>query len=268
MSDETKIHPEEPVVAQSEPAAQPEATPAAEASAPAEAAPVDEAEAAPKEPLCGFPGMLSAEKANINNGNTQLIYSAPISDKIVLKYFMLTQMFCCSMALCNAEQLKASTYVHLYSDRIEYNYAMSICYQIVDCQNVLFLDRDIAELSTQPDCCRPMCTFASCAPTCWDAQGQTVMLHGENHCCFSKGGKIWGNPLMNTPAAMCIPLACPQLGIGRPVPCLNRNWVFLPHLEDANALKFEIRKVRESLVAQGLAQQLTKAPESAAQNRD
>jgi hypothetical protein len=85
---------------------------------------------------------------------------------------MLTQMFCCSMALCNAEQLKASTYVHLYSDRIEYNYAMSICFSIIDCPSTIYLDRDIAELSTMPDCCRPATTICSCAPTCWDAQGQ------------------------------------------------------------------------------------------------
>lgn len=269
MSD--AVHPQEQEQVAQDTTPVVESTPVAQPAAEqAEAPAAEQTEAKKSEPMCGYPGMLAAEKKSINGGTTTLIYSAPISDKIVFSHFFLTQTFCCSLALCHSEQLKASTYVHVYDDRLEYNYAFSICYQIIDAPQVLYLDRDIAELQTQADCCRPALTHCSFAPSCWDATGEVLMLHGAGHCCFTKGGRIFGNPMMPNPAAMgCTGMPCPQLLIGLPAPCLNRNWIFLPHLEDANKLKFEVRKVRENLVQAGHGQQLTVSvvPETA-QNRD
>jgi len=236
-------------------------------AAPADVTPADNgAAAAPKEPLAGFPGMLAAEKTGTNGGNTTLIYSAAVSDKIVMAHMMATQVFPCSFALCHSKELQKSSYVHLYEDRIEWNFPTSVCMQIVDNPQVLYLDRDVAELQTVPDCCRPACTHCFCAPTCWDLSGEVLMLHGLGTCCFVKGGKI---------SAMALPGGnydgCPQLLVGRPLPCLNRSWLYIPHLDNANELKFEVRKVRTSLVAAKIAQQLTgsaAAASSSAQARE
>lgn len=214
-----------------------------------------------KEPMAGYPGMLSAEKKNHNNGTTTLIYSAPISDKIALTHFLTQHMMCCSFALCHSAELKKSMYVHLYEDRLEYNQPCSCCYQIYDNPRVIYLDRDIAELQAVPDMCRPNLTHCSTCPTCWDAMGETLMLHGEQNSFCAKGTRPFNNPFMNcgAPLGGVIACPCPQFGLVCPLPMLNRNWTFINHLQDANALKFEIRKVRAQLVARGLATQHTEA---------
>jgi len=218
------------------------------------------APAAAKEPASGYPGMLSSEKVNVNGASTTLIYSAPISDKIVMSHFMTTQMFPCSFALCHSKELQKASYVHLYEDRLEFNYPYSVCLQIVDAPGVLYLDRDVAELQTVPDCCRPMFTHCTCCPTMWDSSGEVLMMHGLGTCCWIKGAKMspYGLPGMG---------GCPQILVGRPFPCLNRAWVYIPHLDDALKLKFEVRKVRQALVAAGHAQQLTGA-QTATQSRE
>jgi len=212
-----------------------------------------------KEPMAGYPGMLSAEKKDINGGNTTLIFAAPVSDKIVMAHYASTMLMPCTCMLCHSKELQKASYVHLFEDRIEYNFSSSICCTIVDNPQVLYLDRDVAELQTVPDCCRPIFTHCTCCPTMWDLSGEVVMMHGENHCCFHKGGK----PFSMMPNID----GCPQILIGRPMPCLNRQWVYIPFLDDGVKLKQEIRKVRNKLVADGRAQQLT-GTKPAAQSRE
>jgi hypothetical protein len=219
--------------------------------------------------MAGFPGMLSSEKIAINGGSTTLIYSAPISDRIVLCHFLATQAFPCSFAVCHTSELKKASYVHLYEDRLEWNYASSVCYQIVDNQHVLYLDRDVAQLSTVPDCCRPLFTHCSCCPTGFDSCGEVLFINGEGTCCFSKGGKIWGNPCLPAgPPAIPTGCPCPQLLIGKPAPCLNRTWIYVPFLEDAQELKRQMRAVREKLVADGIATAPTKPAAAGEQSRE
>lgn len=198
------------------------------------------------------PGMISSLKRKVNGGATQLVYVAPISDRIGLAHFLYFQTFPCSFALCNSRELAASTYVHLYEDRLEWNYPASCCATIYDNNGVLYLDRDIAEFQTIPSCCTPFCTHCSCAPTCFDAFGEMLMLSGTASCCFVKGDRPWGLPPMNTPSAYCC--YCPMPFCGKPLPCLNKNWVFFPHLKDAQTLKFKIRTQRQKLMQAGHAQ--------------
>ena len=91
------------------------------------------------------------------------------------------------------------------------------------------------------------------------------MLHGEQSAFCVKGTRPLNNPFMNcgAPIGGAFPCPCPQYGLACPLPILNRNWVFINHLEDANALKFEIRKVRAQLVAKGLATQHTELRQQA-----
>ncbi len=245
--------------------------PAAEAAPAETSSPAEETEKpAPKEaaePMSGFPGMLAAEKVNINGGNSTLIYSAPISDRIVVHHCLATQACPCSFAVCYTNELRKSSYVHLYEDRIEYSYATSICFQIVDNPAVLYLDRDVAQLSTVPDCCRPFLTHCSCCPTGFDSCGEGLFLHGENTCCFVKGGKPWGFPCLPQGPGIPAGIPCPQLCIGKPCPVLNRSFVYFPFLEDAGELKREIRKVRAKLVADGHAVDVTKATADGEQTR-
>lgn len=194
--------------------------------------------------------MLSAEKVANAGGATALIYSAPISDKIVMAHYTTTMMFPLTFALCHSKELQKASYVHLYADRLEWSFASGCCLQISDNPNVLYLDRDVAELQTMPDCCRPQCTHCTCCPTFWDVSGEVLMLHGMNHCCVVPGAK-------QSMYSLCPMGGCPQLLIGKPMPCLNRAWVYIPYLDDALKLKAEILKVRTQLVKEGKAQQLT-----------
>eukprot|EP00461_Guttulinopsis_vulgaris_P001738 UN01738 len=143
-----------------------------------------------------------------------------------------------SCAQCLTKPLNESTYVHLYEDRLEWNITRSWCSTIYDNHKVLYLDRDVVEAQTIPDCCRPACTHMSCCPTQYDMYGETVMLYGELDCCASSSRNWYG-------AVTCC--------FGRPFPLCNKQWTYIRFLKDAQALKFEIRKARQNLVAQGLA---------------
>jgi hypothetical protein len=197
------------------------------------------------------PGMLSATKRKTlpNAGETTLVYVAPISDRITLAHMNYFNYFPCSLALCNSTELKRSTYVHLYEDRLEWNYPSACCSTIYDNPGVLYLDRDITEHAQVPSCCSPCCTHNSCWPTCFDLYGEVVMFSGEGRCCFLSGARNWGMPHSNTPATYGCGIPTPFCGIL----CCKNQWVFIPHLVDAQELVKRVRVQRKLLGERGLA---------------
>jgi hypothetical protein len=195
------------------------------------------------------PSMLAAEKIHLSRGNTKLLYSAPISGRISLFHLLGTQIAPWSCAVCLSVELQKATYVHLYEDRLEWNYPHSVCCTLVDNPGVVYLDRDVAQRAVIPECCRPLATHCCCCPTWFDSCGEMVVLTGKDTPCICTGARVWHNPCGGLSGPPPPPLTAVPLSL----PCMHDNWLRVPFLADAQELKYRIRAVRRALEGRLLA---------------
>mmetsp|Transcript_83891 Transcript_83891/g.116585 ORF Transcript_83891/g.116585 Transcript_83891/m.116585 type:complete len:200 (-) Transcript_83891:168-767(-) len=112
----------------------------------------------------------------------------------------------CSCLLCKAEEIKQSTYITAYENKLEYNYPTNILCCLVDQPGVIYYDRDIIKQVGRAGFCAPACTHMSPCPTCFDMCGEGIVLHGATMCsknvtvlpgaagfCFCRKWFLFGN---------------------------------------------------------------------------
>lgn len=168
-----------------------------------------------------------------------ILFNVPLSNEHTCANRCYGCLYPCSCR-CNDDVNKAltqSTYIHILSNRIEYNYPYSTCdadtpccwrikCNIIDRVHVIHFDRDVFHHVSVASCCSPCGSWFS---SHWGL-GEAVVLSAEQEACSCECDEI---KLENNKTDV------PRFGC-----CVRTPMVLLPYVSDAEQVVSMIYKIR------------------------
>jgi len=144
------------------------------------------------------------QRATMDGGlSERVLYSsaAPETYRSLLVLQGLCRCDCCLIS--NAEKLRSQTYLTIYENKWEQSTPSSCYCWKFDNIRTMYFDSDEMRQVSKAECCSPCCTHCRFCPTCFDAFGEAVILHG--------GGFFGGERLSNSSAncqSLALPMCC------------------------------------------------------------
>ncbi|KAK9828530.1 hypothetical protein WJX72_000618 [[Myrmecia] bisecta] len=114
-------------------------------------------------------------------GGPKVVYHAPASES----YLCCVKTLACLTVnwLVDCKEMLSRKYVTVYENKVEYNETIPFCFCcMIDNTHVQYFDRPLTKKATRAGCCTPCCTHCSFFPTCCDACGEGVVIHGQSKC--------------------------------------------------------------------------------------